>query len=115
MENEQLDEKATSEQKVKDKTLWPKARWGVILICVVHLFVSLIMLGASGADSSSAGRFTGLPILFNYWIASWYIKDRIEKGKEESNLFLMGVKAAGVVFLIQLVLGAILISILMRQ
>jgi 4-hydroxybenzoate polyprenyltransferase len=97
-----------------DKKMWQTARWGVIIICVVHLFVSLIALGAGGAEASSAGRFTAFPILINFWIASWYVKDRIEKGKEEQNLFLMGVKAAGVVFLVQVVLGAILISILMK-
>jgi hypothetical protein len=98
-----------------DKKMWQTARWGVIIICVVHVFASLIVLGISGAEAGSAGRFAVLPILFNYWIASWYIKDRIEKGKAHENLFLMGVKAAAVVFLIQVVLGAILISILMQR
>jgi hypothetical protein len=113
MENNILDEQSKSNTKEDQKALWVKARWGVILICVVHMFVSLIALGASGAEPNTA-RFTGLPIFFNYMFASWYIKARIEKGKEESNLFLMGIKAAGLVFLIQVVLGAILISILMK-
>ncbi len=112
MENNLLDNQSKTNTKEDQKALWVKARWGVILICIVHMFVSLLALGASGAESNTT-RFTALPILFNYWIASWYIKNRIEKGKEEQNLFLMGVKAAGVVFLIQVVLGAILISILM--
>lgn len=113
MEDNLLDNQSKTNTKEDQKALWLKARWGVILICIVHLIVSVIALGASGAESNSA-RFSAFPILFNYWIASWYIKNRIEKGKEEQNLFLMGVKAAGVVFLIQVVLGAILISILMR-
>lgn len=111
MENNILDEQSKSNTKEDQKALWVKARWGVILICVVHFLVSVSLMAA---NKETDGRFTGLPIIFNYWIASWYVKYRIEKGKEESNLFLMGVKAAGVVFLIQVVLGAILISILMR-
>ena len=114
MENNLLDNQSKTNTKEDQKALWLKARGGVILICVVHLFVSLIALGAGGAEASSAGRFTAFPILINFWIASWYVKDRIEKGKEEQNLFLMGIKAAGVVFLIQVVLGAILISILIK-
>ena len=89
-----------------DKKMWQTARWGVIIICVVHLFVSLIALGASGAEPNTA-RFTGLPILFNYWIASWYIQDRIAKGKAHDNLMMMCVKVAGIVFILQVVLGVI--------
>lgn len=110
MEDNLLDNQSKTNTKEDQKASWVKARWGVILICVVHFFVSVSLMAA---NKETDARFTGLPIIFNYWIASWYVKDRIEKGKEEANLFLMGVKAAGVVFLIQVVLGAILISILM--
>jgi hypothetical protein len=108
-----MDSEQNIEKIEADKKMWRTARWGVIIICVVHMFVSLIAQGATGAESNTA-RFTGLPILFNFWFASWYIKDRIAKGKAEENLMLMGIKVAAVVFLIQVVLGAILISILMK-
>ena len=103
-----MEENIIEDKKVQDKKMWKEARWGVIIICVVHFFVSIIALGASGADPGSAGRFIALPILFNYWIASWYINDKIEKGKAEANLMMMGIKVAGVIFLIQVVLGTIL-------
>jgi hypothetical protein len=98
-----------------DKKMWQTARWGVIIICVVHVFASLIVLGISGAEAGSAGRFAVLPILFNYWIASWYIQDRIAKGKAHENLMLMGIKVAGIIFIIQVVLGAILLIFAEQQ
>ncbi len=102
-----MEENLTEYKKVQDKKMWREARWGVIIICVLHLIVSVIALAASGAEPGSSGRFMALPILFNYWISSWYINDKIEKGKEESNLMMMGIKVAGVIFIIQIVLGAI--------
>jgi len=115
MENNILDEQSKSNTKEDQKALWVKARWGVILICVVHMFVSLIALGASGAEANTAGRFAVMPILFNYWIASWYIKDRIEKGKAHENLMMMGIKVAGIIFIIQVLLGAILLLFAEQQ
>ena len=114
MENNILDEQSKSNTKEEQRALWVKARWGVILICVVHMFVTLIALGASGVEPNNVGRIAALPIVFNYLFASWYIKARIEKGKEEQNLFLMGVKAAGVIFILQVVLGAIYLSIMIK-
>ncbi len=95
------------QQKEANNKKWKEARLGVIIICVVHLIVSIVALGISGADPSTGGRLVAFPILFNYWISSWYINDKIEKGKEESNLMMMGIKVAGVIFIIQIVLGAI--------
>ena len=107
-----MEENIIDDKKAQNKKMWREARWGVIIICVLHLIVSVIALAASGAEPGSSGRFMALPILFNYWIASWYINDKIEKGKEESNLMMMGIKVAGVIFIIQIVLGIIYLSAL---
>jgi threonine/homoserine/homoserine lactone efflux protein len=103
-----MEENIIDDKKALDKKKWKEARWGVIIICVVHMIVSVIALAASGAEPGSSSRLLVLPILFNYWISSWYINDKIEKGKAEANLMMMGIKVAGVIFLIQVVLGTIL-------
>lgn len=77
---------------------WKAARWGVIIFCVIHfLFENL-----SGNSS-----FAALPVVFNFWISSEYIKKQIAKGKEIKNLLLLGLSVSCVVFLIRLVLGTI--------
>ena len=107
-----MSELENVDKKKENSIKWGKARWGVILICFIHLMVSGL---ASGAEPGSAqSKLVILPVFFNYWIASLYINHRIEKGKEEQNLFMMGVKAAGVVFIVQVVLGAIYLSIIMK-
>ena len=80
---------------------WKSARWGVIIFCIIHLFLEVLL-----GNSKSAA----LPVMFNFWISGWYIKEQIAKGKEIKNLLLMGFGVSGVVFLIRIVLGTIIFS-----
>jgi hypothetical protein len=81
---------------------WKYARWGVIIFCVIHLFLEVLL-----GNSKSAA----LPVMFNFWISGWYIKEQIAKGKEIKNLLLMGLGVSAVFFLIRLALGTIIFSL----
>lgn len=78
------------------ETKWKKARWGVIIFCVIHFFFEIL----TGNSKTAA-----LPVFFNFWISGWYIKGQIAKGKKIKKLILMGLLVSGVVFLIRLTLG----------
>jgi hypothetical protein len=111
MENNLLDQ-VDKDNKDEQKKMWVKARWGVLIVCVIHLFISLAVLEANRNIDS---RITVFPVFVNYWIASWYINSKIEKGKAEENLLMMGIKVAGVIFILQVVLGFILILYTQHQ
>jgi hypothetical protein len=62
--------------------MWREARWGVIIICVLHFFLSAYINSLLQDEMKMLRPNTPLlPVLFNYWISSWYINDKIEKGK----------------------------------
>lgn len=81
---------------------WRSARWGVILFCIIHIFLEVLL-----GNSKSAA----LPVMFNFWISGWYLKAQIANEKEIKNLFLFGFGVSGVVFLIRLALGTIIFSL----
>jgi hypothetical protein len=91
------------ENKQNQNVLWKDARKGIIVFCFAHFFFEIIL----GNNKSAL-----VPVLFNYWISSWYIKGQIEKGEKIKNLFLFGISVSGMVFLIRLVLGTIIFSFL---
>lgn len=96
------------EDKVKDdqKAKWKKARTGLIIFAVIHLFFEVIMSDVMGQDSSRAG----VPVGVNFLISRWIIKSQLSKGKEFQNMILMGLTVSTVVFAIRLILGALVLS-----
>lgn len=92
-----------NENKQNHEVLWKDARKGLIVFCLVHFIFEIIL----GNNKSAL-----VPVLFNYWISSWYIKAKIEKREKIKNLFLFGLSVSGIVFLIRLILGTIIVSFL---
>ena len=106
-----MEENIIEDKKVQDKKMWKEARWGVIIICVVHFLLTAYLDYLLKNELDGVNKLKPntplLPVLFNYWLASWYIKRKIESEQAEKNLLLMGLKVAAVVYLIQIILGEI--------
>tara|TARA_B100001059_G_C17719123_1_gene519667 strand:- start:625 stop:924 length:300 start_codon:yes stop_codon:yes gene_type:complete len=96
------------EDKIKDdqKANWKKARTGLIIFAVIHLFFEVIMSDAMGQDSSRVG----LPIIVNFLISRWIIKSQLSKGKEFQNMILMSLIVSSGVFAVRLILGTLILS-----
>ena len=92
-------------RRVDPQELWRTAKWGAIGFCVVHFFFENLM---------GNSQFAIAPVIFNYWVTSWYVKRQYERNKVPDNLILNAVAVAGVVFLIRLVLGLVLVAYLTR-
>lgn len=83
---------------IDPKELWKSARWGIISFCIVHFIFEIIIGNSKGAV---------LPVLFNYFISSLYIKHLISKEKYKDGMFFKGILVAFVIFIIRLALGFI--------
>jgi hypothetical protein len=83
-------------KSIENDKLWKEARWGVIIFCIAHL----IYEGLTGNTKSAA-----FPVVINFFLSSWYIKSRIEKGKILKNPLLTGLTVSGVIFLVRLAFG----------
>jgi hypothetical protein len=55
-----------------------------------------------------------LPVLFNFWVSSWYIKNYILKSREIKTPLLIGLSVSGVVFLLRLVLGTLFLLMMTK-
>jgi hypothetical protein len=92
-----------NENKQNYEILWKDASKGLIVFCLVHFLFEIIL----GNNKSAL-----LPVLFNYWISSWYIKGQINKRGKIKNIFLFGFSVSVIVFLIRLILGTTIVSFL---
>lgn len=104
-EGAQNEVEPVHDRRVDTQELWRSARWGVIAFCVVHFFFENL-IGNS--------QYAIAPVVFNYWVTSWYIKREYRRNNVPKNLVLHAVAVAGVVFLIRLMLGFIIITFFIR-
>ena len=59
------------------ETKWRATRKGVLIFCIIHILFEIL----TGNNKSAA-----FPVMFNFWISAWFIKEQIAKGKEMKNL-----------------------------
>ena len=85
---------------------WKEARNGILIFCVVHFIFEI----ASGNATA-----VGAPVFFNYFISRWYINRQIEKGIKQDNFLLYGITISGIVFVIRLILGFIVFSLILGR
>jgi len=93
------------------KEKWKKARIGLIIFGVIHFFLEAILTETAGSTIASGGA---APVVVNFFISRWFIKDQISKGKEFKNMIVTGLSVSLVVFAIRLFLGFILMYILLK-
>lgn len=85
---------------------WKEARNGILIFCVIHFIFEI----ASGNTTA-----VGAPVFFNYFISRWYINRQIEKGIKQDSFLLYGITIAGIVFIIRLILGFIVFSLIIGR
>jgi hypothetical protein len=90
--------------QVKYKTVkeaWKFARQGVIIFAIIHLVYDILIENPS--------KFP--VVIVNYFVCAWWIKRQIVKGTWQ-NTILYGMSVASIVFIIQIVLGTIITSLI---
>ena len=83
---------------------WKIARWGIVAFCFVHWIFEI----GTGNE-----KFMFLPVIANYLISAWFIKNRIRKGKFVERPFIVGLSVSCTVFLIRLVLSVVYTSLML--
>lgn len=90
---------------LNNESNWKSARSGVIIFCMIHFMYEIF----TGNTKSFV-----LPVLFNFWVSSWYIKNYILKSREIKTPLLIGLSVSGVVFLLRLVLGTLFLLMMTK-
>ena len=93
------------------KAKWKKARIGLIIFGVIHLFLEVILNETGGSFKTSVPAF---PVIVNFYISSWFIKNQISKGKEFKNMIITGLFVSLVVFAVRVLLGLIFWPIILK-
>lgn len=91
-------------EKIKEYN-WKNYRKGVIVITVVHFVLKIVL---DGPKENGSILLIG-PVIFNYLIASWFIKWKIKNGFSSNKPFIFGIKISAIIFIAQLILGYIFI------
>jgi hypothetical protein len=105
MENSNLKPTVTIGQV---NTEWKKSRLAVWGVCIIQFIIMIILQSSYRGNPATSAA----PILINFLITKWYIKNLIAKSltKEQpiKNPIMLGIKVPFVIFLIQLALGTLL-------
>ena len=83
---------------------WKVARWGIFIFCFVHWIFEI----GTGNE-----KLMFLPVIANYLISAWFIKNRIRKGKFVEQPLIAGLAVSCSVFLIRLVLSVVYTSLML--
>jgi len=86
---------------------WKNARYGLILFGFSHIFFESLFL----ADPKNVGA----PVVINYLISRWYVKEQMKDNQENKNYFLYALLVSSIVFVIRVIGGLIIYQIVLHN
>ena len=98
-------EKLTNQDHID---LWKKCRIGVYIICFIGLIIASILKDPHQATSSAGAG----GIVFNFFLSRWYLKNRIQSGKNIGQPLLIGIAVSSVILIIQIIISIVVFGFL---